>query len=97
PWREAVRIIQASEIWQVYGAFVESKKPKFGPGVADRMKIASTIPKSQPDAARETHAAVRAKLRAVITPGTVVAVPSAPCIAPLITTSAAEMESFRVR
>ena len=40
-WRDAVRIIQAHEIWQVYGRFVEEKKPRFGPGVAERMQIAS--------------------------------------------------------
>jgi len=96
-WREAVRILQAYEIWQVYGGFVESKKPKFGPGVAERMQIASSITKSQADAARDTKAAVRAKLHAIIKPGTVVALPSAPCIAPLITTPAADMESFRIR
>ena len=96
-WREAVRIIQAHEIWQVYGAFVEGKKPKFGPGVAERMKIAATITTAQAAAARDTHAAVRAKLHAAVTPGTVVAAPTAPCIAPLIETPAAEMESFRLR
>ena len=50
-WREAVRVIQAYEIWQVYGRFVEEKHPKFGPGVAERMKIASTVTKAQADAA----------------------------------------------
>ena len=40
-WRDAVRIIQAHEIWQVYGRFVEEKHPRFGPGVAERMQIAS--------------------------------------------------------
>ena len=96
-WREAVRIIQAYEIWQVYGAFVQSKKPRFGPGVAERMQIAATITGAQAAAARDTHAAVRAKLHTIFKPGTVVAVPTAPCIAPLIETPAATMESFRLR
>ncbi len=96
-WREAVRIIQAYEIWQVYGAFVQSKKPRFGPGVAERMKTASTTTAAQAAVARDTHAAVRTKLHALVKPGTVVAVPTAPCIAPLIETPAATMESFRLR
>ena len=96
-WREAVRLIQAREIWQVYGKFVESQRPKFGPGVAERMQIAATISAEQADAARKTHAAAREYLRALIKPGTVVAIPSAPCIAPRLDMPAEAMESFRIR
>jgi amidase len=32
-----------------------------------------------------------------MTPGTVAALPSAPCIAPLLGTSAADLESYRIR
>ena len=77
-WREAVRVIQAYEIWQVYGRFVEEKHPKFGPGVAERMKIASTVTKAQADAASAVRAAARDHLRSLIKPGTVVARPPRP-------------------
>jgi amidase len=97
PWREAVRVIQAYEIWQVYGRFVTEKRPRFGPGVAERMNIASTITKDQADAARATHVAARDHLHALMAPGTIVALPSAPCIAPLIATAAGELESYRLR
>ena len=97
PWREAVRLIQAHEIWQIYGRFVAEKRPRFGPGVADRMAIAASITTDQADAARATHAAARDHLGALIRPGTVVALPSAPCIAPLIDTAAGELESYRLR
>ena len=40
PWRDAVRIIQAYEIWQVYGRFIAEKKPRFGPGVAESIQVA---------------------------------------------------------
>ena len=63
-WRDAVRIIQAYEIWQVYGRFVEDKHPRFGPGVAERMQIASKITKAEADAARKVHAAARDHIRA---------------------------------
>ena len=33
--------IQAYEVWQVYGHFIEEKRPRFGPGVSERMQIAS--------------------------------------------------------
>jgi amidase len=96
-WRDAVRIIQAYEIWQVYGRFVEEKKPHFGPGVAERMAAASKTTRAEADAARAVHKAARETIRAQIAPGTVVALPSAPCIAPKIDTPAADLDSYRTR
>ena len=84
PWREAVRVIQAHEIWQVYGRFVEEKHPRFGPGVAERMKIASSITAAQAERARAVRAAAREHILSLIKPGTIVALPTAPSIAPLV-------------
>jgi amidase len=96
-WREPLRIIQAYETWQVYGRFVEEKHPRLGQGVAERMQIAANVTKAEADAARKIHTAAREHIRAQIPPGTVMALPSAPCIAPLIESSAEDLESFRVR
>jgi amidase len=96
-WRDAVRIIQAYEVWQVNGRFITEKKPKFGPGVAERMQIASKITKAEADASRNVQAAAREHIRSKIKPGTVMALPTAPCIAPRIDTPQDELESFRVR
>ncbi len=96
-WREAVRVIQAYEIWQVYGRFTEEKRPKFGPGVAERMQIASTVTAAQADAARTVRAAAREHILALIKPGTVVALPTAPSIAPLIGTAPAALDAHRVQ
>ena len=83
-----MRVIQAYEIWQVYGRFVEDKHPRFGPGVAERMLAASKITGAEAEAARKIQAAARDSIRATIKPGTVVALPTAPCIAPKIDTPA---------
>jgi amidase len=96
-WREAVRLIQAYEIWQVYGRFVQEKKPKFGPGVAERMQAAATVTRAQADAARATAAAARERLRTLIRPGTVVALPTAPSIAPLIETPQGALDAHRLQ
>ena len=96
-WREAVRVIQAFEIWQAYGRFVEEKHPKFGPGVAERMKIASTVTAAQAKAARGVRAAARERIHALIEPGTIVALPTAPSIAPLIDTPADKLETHRLQ
>jgi amidase len=97
PWREAVRLLQAYEIWQVYGRFVTEKKPKFGPGVAERMKIASEVTPAQAESSRAVQASARNHIRALVKPGTVVALPTAPCIAPKIDTPPDALESYRVR
>jgi amidase len=96
-WRDAVRLIQAFELWQIYGRFVEERRPRFGPGVAERMAIAAGVTQAQAEAARKIHIAAREHLRALLTPGTVLAMPTAPGIAPPIATSAEGLESFRVR
>jgi amidase len=96
-WRDAVRIIQAYEIWQVYGQFVAEKRPRFGPGVADRMRAASKMTKAEAEAARAVLAEARGYIREQIAPGTVLALPTAPCIAPRIDSAAAELDSYRTR
>ena len=42
-WREAFRIIQAHEIWKVYGDFVTTRRPQLGSGIRERMQAASQI------------------------------------------------------
>jgi amidase len=61
------------------------------------MQIASTITTAQADTAREVQAAARQQIRALLQPGTVLALPSAPCIAPRLDTPADGLESFRLR
>lgn len=51
-WREAFRIVQAKEVWETFGAFVAQAKPKFGPGIKERMQFAATVTADQANAAR---------------------------------------------
>jgi amidase len=96
-WREIFRIVQAREIWQVYGEFVERRRPKLGPGVRERMAFAATVTAVDADAARKQCTAASERIRARLTPGTILALPAAPSIAPLIDMPAEEMERFRRR
>ena len=96
-WREAFRIVQAHETWQTFGGFVTAQKPKIGPGVRERMEFAATVTKSQTDAARSVQLKAREHIRQIVTPGTILALPTAPSIAPRIEISGAELEEFRVR
>jgi len=96
-WREAFRVVQGRETWASFGDFVTRAKPALGPGIKERMAFAATVTREQADEARKIVDAARAQLRAVVTPGTIVALPTAPCIAPPIDMPAADLESFRVR
>ena len=97
PWREAFRIVQAYETWQTFGGFVTKHKPKIGPGVRERMEFASTVTKTRADAARSVQIKAREHIRQIAVPGTILALPTAPSIAPKVEISGAELEEFRVR
>ncbi len=96
-WRETFRVIQAFEVWQVYGAFLEQYRPEIGPDVADRMRVASKVTKEEADAARETAYEARQHLLAQVIPGTIVALPTSPCIAPKIESSPDYFATYRTR
>lgn len=97
PWREAFRIVQAYETWQTFGDFVIARKPEIGPGVRERMQFASTVTKPQADAARDVITKAREHIRQITAPGTILALPTAPSIAPKIETPAGDLEDFRTR
>jgi amidase len=97
PWRETFRIIQGYEVWQTFGDFVTRNQPQLGPGIRERMEFSAKVTKSEVEAARRVHVQARDHIRQTAEPGTILALPTAPCIAPRIEMSAAEMEHFRVR
>jgi amidase len=97
PWREVFRVIQAREVWRTFGEFVERHRPRFGPGIRERMELAAKVPEREVAQARQEHTRVRDQIRAMVRPGTILALPTAPCVAPLLSTPADELESFRAR
>lgn len=97
PWRETFRIVQAAEVWQVYGDFVTRQAPQIGPGVKERIAFSSTVTKAQADAAYATRARICEHVTQIAVPGTVLAMPTAPCIAAKADLSGEELEDFRVR
>ena len=97
PWREIFRIIQAAEVWSNYGEFVARRQPQFGPGIRERMEFAATVSEREVENARGQHVAAHDRIRAMANVGTVLALPTAPCIAPRVDVPMDELESFRVR
>ena len=90
-------IVQANEVWETFGAFIAQAKPKLGPGIKERMDFAASVTCEQANQSRETVAAARTDIRASLPPGTIMALPTAPSIAPLLTATGEALELFRVR
>jgi amidase len=61
------------------------------------MQAAARITAAEADAARKVRAAANDQIRAQIAPGTVMALPSAPCIAPRIDSPADVLDAYRTR
>lgn len=95
-WREALRIVQAWEVWSSYGSFIERARPMLGPGIDDRMAFASTVTDGHASEARELVDAAGEIIRALVPVGTLIVLPSAPSIAPKAENpDEAQMEAFR--
>jgi len=97
PWREAFRVIQGYEVWQTFGDFVIRYQPAMGPGIRERMDYAATVTAAETAAARQVKARACDHILQTVRPGTILALPSAPCIAPPIGLSQDEFDHFRVR
>ena len=96
-WRETFRLIQAREVWRTFGPFIETHDPVLGPGVRERIDVARAVTAEQEETARARRERIMAHVRAMIPPGTVMAVPSAPCIAPKADATFEQLEHYRVR
>ena len=95
-WREAMRITQAHEVWESFGAFLSAGDPELGPGVAERMRIAATIGEAEVERSRAVLAEATRRVEEATAERTVLALPTTPAIAPLLGAPAAELEAFRV-
>ena len=91
------RALQAEEAWATLGRWITGTQPRFGPGVAERFEFAARVPSAEAAAARPLRRALQARLRPLLAGGAVVAYPTSPCPAPLLTSSAAEQDAVRAR
>lgn len=82
-WFACFRVLQAAEVWGNHGAWVRTAKPKLGQGVRERLEWASKVTAQDVAAAKERHAAIRARLAELIADGSVLCLPTSPRVAPL--------------
>lgn len=81
-WSATFRVVQGAEIWASVGEWVDATRPNFGPGVRDRFESASRIAPDAVAAAKAERAAITARIDEVMTPGTVMVLPTVPRTAP---------------
>jgi amidase len=84
-WRDAFRTVQAREAFAQHGAWVAESEAALGPELAQRWAWVRTVTDADVESAWETVRAVAARVQALTVNGGVIAVPSAPGVAPPIT------------
>lgn len=94
-WRNTFRLIQAAEIWEEHKDWISRANPKFGPGVRERFAAAAHMDYIEVAAARKLRTVIRRRLEALIGQQTILLLPSASGIAPLLAAPESEMEKTR--
>ena len=96
-WLPPARHLLGWEVWQAHGPWVEKERPAFGPHIEARFEWAAAMPAGKAEAARTIREAATRRMRALLTPGTLMAIPTAPGIAPVKNMEGPELEAFRHR
>lgn len=81
-WRGYQQTLQSREAWDTAGDWVDRCNPRFGYDVARRLMEAASITDAQNTAAQAGREAVQAHMATILTPGTVICLPTAPFPAP---------------
>ena len=96
-WMQVFRPLQAREVWACHGAWIETHKPRFGPGIAERFAWASTITEQDVAVRRPLRQAAARRVRDLLGDDAVLCLPTAPGAAPVKGTSGPALEEFRGR
>jgi len=81
-WRKAFATIQGFEIQSTLLPFVQSHNVNLGPGIKERFDIASRIAFYEVNAARKLRDEITQRLKAIVTPGTAIVLPTTPTLPP---------------
>ena len=96
-WLKRFRRLQPREIWAEHGAWVEARKPRFGPEIAERFALAKAVSATPEGDDQEFRARVSAHLDRVLGQDGVLLIPTAGTIAPRLDMSKEELAQFRDR
>jgi len=93
----AFRWLQGREAWQADGAMIARFDPPLGPGVAERFAFARNVTDAEVAEGTATRKAFTAAVKALLGTDGVILMPTVPDIAPLKSTSEADLDDFRNR
>jgi amidase len=96
-WLKRFRRLQPHEIWAEHSAWIESRKPKFGPEIAERFALAKSVSATPEGDDQDFRARVSAHLDRVLGLDGVLLIPTAGTIAPRLDMSKDELLQFRDR
>ena len=96
-WLKRFRRLQPREIWAEHGAWIESRKPRFGPEIAERFALAKSVSATPEGDDRDFRARVAAHLDRVLGLDGVLLIPTAGTIAPRLDMSKEDLAEFRDR
>jgi amidase len=82
-WQAAQRALQSSESWQTFAPWIDAHNPRFAFNVARGLAMASLITETDRTRAALMREEARARLRLLLAPGTILALPTTPFPAPL--------------
>lgn len=97
PLYDAYVTLQGREAWDSHGDWVRAEKPRFGPGIAERFEIIAGIPEADVARWNAFRLVFTERLEAMLTEGAVMALPTAPAIAPRRESPAPELAELRRR
>ncbi|MDQ0349123.1 amidase [Ancylobacter vacuolatus] len=96
-WLDIFRSVQAFEIWQSLGGWIERERPGFGAGVGQRLAAAAKVGGTEAQAARQQADTIAGELDATIADA-LICLPTTPGLPPLRATASAEIENaYRAR
>jgi amidase len=96
-WLKRFRRLQPREIWAEHGAWIESRRPRFGPEIAERFALAKSVFATPEGDDQDFRARVSAHLDRVLGLHGVVLTPTAGTIAPRLDMSKDDLAQFRDR
>ena len=96
-WAGAFRALQGAQAWAAHGTWVTAHPGALGPDVAGRFAVAATVDAETAAAARRVVGTACRVLRSIVTPGTVLLLPSTSSPAPTRAAAPGDPEIERAR
>jgi len=96
-WARAQRSLQSYEAWLTFRDWIDRHNPRLAFSVARNLALASAIPETERHWAALMRAEARARLAWLLSPGTILCLPTTPFPAPRKGLSLATLEPLRAR